>query len=747
MNMLDKGEITSRFKERNKARFFQALFPFSKKENAAIAKEVIRLCALLSDKHRDSFEEYYLLIEEAQKHQEISSIDTISLLEIITKKKQLGTHFIPAFICSTLLRTSYNKDKFDQYKALALLTIARLSYIGEHDSKIKTLSDEIRLFSSGKREDLSGYLPEIIGVNFKELLNGFEVLVDKTSQSAPPKTVLNQLEYYHRPFKAADKLSEGYQRNVNTQRFRKNGALTVKPRSYLNDEGDAAVEISQLHFEHKHVESWQGEDFADNDPRSLNVITSSENCSKSEALGAIQAKAIFENLKKKAMHLPCDIYSMTHHELYTLVKSCEDSLFARQDEDIAQLLLLMLITGNTKEQLKHTKNKRCSNQQRQIKWVVRTHRLPSQTIREELRFLTQNISTTILLPLPDFITARLNSFKFSKLQASDFKAYLQSINKRKGLHLTLTKVSNYLSDYCAHRNIDPVIPHIISGVDNKVLPAVFYTQIPSSILLSHFQNYLSHLSAHSKEGLWDTDDESQLGDDEYIGSPLHIDSKKLRYLFSRLKEQIHENKRRTDVYFSDNGHNDITLMTQFVLMLASGYRTVTGWFGKREDFHLPTGTYWINDKNTSMGDSSRCILLADIAILYLKRYIDYLHQAVIYHGNRAPSLKQRYEKSLTSEEHFFFYRQDSSFDDVTPSNFTQFADKLFPLQPNWARHHIRSLLCHHGVAPELISAWMGHQDMGKQAFHSFSQLSQSQLKQVSHIINQLFIELGLGSDI
>ncbi|WP_318412627.1 hypothetical protein [Photobacterium leiognathi] len=147
MNMLDKGEITSRFKERNKARFFQALFPFSNKENAAIAKEVIRLCALLSDKHRDSFEEYYLLIEEAQKHQEISSIDTISLLEIITKKKQLGTHFIPAFICSTLLRTSYNKDKFDQYKALALLTIARLSYIGEHDSKIKTLSDEIRLFS------------------------------------------------------------------------------------------------------------------------------------------------------------------------------------------------------------------------------------------------------------------------------------------------------------------------------------------------------------------------------------------------------------------------------------------------------------------------------------------------------------------------------------------------------------------------------------------------------------------------
>ncbi|WP_305374315.1 hypothetical protein [Photobacterium leiognathi] len=144
--MLDKSEIYSRFKERNKEHFFRLLFPFSKKENAVIAKEVIRLCTLLSDKHRDYFEEYYLLIEEAQKHREVSSIDTISILEMIKKEGQIGTHTIPAFIGSTLLHTSYDKDKFDQYKALTLLTIARLSYIGNHDSKILTLCNEIRKF-------------------------------------------------------------------------------------------------------------------------------------------------------------------------------------------------------------------------------------------------------------------------------------------------------------------------------------------------------------------------------------------------------------------------------------------------------------------------------------------------------------------------------------------------------------------------------------------------------------------------
>ncbi|WP_419240823.1 hypothetical protein [Photobacterium leiognathi] len=79
--MLDKSEIYSRFKERNKEHFFRLLFPFSKEENAEIAKEVIRLCALLSDKYLDYFEEYDFLIEEAQKHQDVSSTDTMTILK------------------------------------------------------------------------------------------------------------------------------------------------------------------------------------------------------------------------------------------------------------------------------------------------------------------------------------------------------------------------------------------------------------------------------------------------------------------------------------------------------------------------------------------------------------------------------------------------------------------------------------------------------------------------------------------
>ena len=178
-------------------------------------------------------------------------------------------------------------------------------------------------------------------------------------------------------------------------------------------------------------------------------------------------------------------------------------------------------------------------------------------------------------------------------------------------------------------------------------------------------------------------------------------------------------------------------------MLATGYRPVSGWFGKRDDFHLLSKNYWIADKTSSIGDNSRCIVLPNIAINYLQAYIDYLRQAIIYHENQSPKIYHRYKDCLNNQAHFFFFRHDNNILEVLPSNYTHIIDSIFPMQPNWARHHIRSLLSKHNIAPELISAWMGHQDMAKPAFNAFSQLSRKQLQRISEIINQHFINIGL----
>lgn len=735
---MNKLEIENRFNEKNKERFFKVLFPFSKKHNAAIANEVLRLCSLLSAQYIQFFEERYILTLAAKQRVIETPTESILVLEHITQKKLLGVHFLPAFICSTLLRTSYNKRKFDQYKALALLVIARLYYMGEHEAKIKSLCNEIRLFSSGKRETLAGFLPDIDSYNFSELVKQFNLLVDESSSTVTIDTIRNQLEHYSRPLKASYDLSNGYHRYTHTQRFRQTGTLTIKPKEVLNDEGDHAIEISQLHFGPKHPESWQYEDSADNDPRSINIVTSINNTSKSEALAAIQARTIFANLKKKAMYLPCDIYATTEFELTILLETCINSLVTNREDDISKLLLIMLLTGNTEEQVKQAKPYR--NKNKQIIGILRKHTLPSHSIRDELKCLTQSVKNSVYLPLPNIIISNLSSFKFRSIDKTLLKAFLQTINKNKGTHLTLTKISSYLHYHFSQLQIDPVVTHIISGTDIKVLPALYYTQLPLSTLLNHYKQYLEHLTL-----LIDTEPLSISPTDKehLIGTTLHFDDTKLALLFRALKKRIQQYQTKTAKQFSEQAHNDITIITQLVLMLATGYRPVSGWFGKRDDFHLLSKNYWIADKTSSIGDNSRCIVLPNIAINYLQAYIDYLNQAIIYHENQSPKIYHRYKDCLNNQAHFFFFRHNNNILEVLPSNYTHIIDSIFPMQPNWARHHIRSLLSKHNIAPELISAWMGHQDMAKPAFNAFSQLSRKQLQQISEIINQHFINIGL----
>ena len=736
---VNKSEIESYFKEKNINRFFKVLFPFDKEYNAAIANEVLRLCSLLSTQYIQHFEEEVLLTLEAKKNIIETPPESILVLEHITQNKQLGVHFIPAFICSTLLRTSYNKHKFDQYKALALLVIARLSYMGEHDAKIKSLCDEIRLFSLGKRETLAGFLPDIGRYNFSELVKLFNSLVDESSPTTTIGPIRNQLEHYNRPLKASHDFSRGYHRYISTQRFRQAGSLTIKPKEVLNDEGDQAIEISQLHFGPKHSESWQNEDSADNDSRSINIVTSTNNTSKSEALAAIQARTIFAQIKKKAMHLPCDIYATTELELTTLLETCVNNIIINQETDISKLLLLMLLTGSNDDQVKRFKPYR--NDRKHIIGILRKHTLPSHSIRDELKCLTQPVESSICLPLPNTISSGLSSFKFKNIDKTSLKNFLQAINNSKGTHLTLTKISGYLHYHFSQLQIDPVITHIISGTDIKVLPALYYTQLPLSTLLNHYQQYLEHLALLINTELLSINPT----DKEYlIGTTLHFDDKKLTLLFRALKKQIQKYQAKTAKQFSEQAHNDITVITQLVLMLATGYRPVSGWFGKRVDFHLPTKSYWIADKASSIGDNSRCIILPSIAINYLQDYIDYLRQAIIYHENQSPEIYDRYNDCLNNQAHFFFFRQENKILEVLPSNYTHIIDSTFPMQPNWARHHVRSLLFKHNIAPELISAWIGHQDMAKPAFNAFSQLSRKQLQQISEIINQHLIEIGLG---
>lgn len=236
--------------------------------------------------HGIHFNERNFLINEAQKRLIVTSCTPQTLLKKIIDKGKLGAYPIPAFVLSALLRSSYDKDKFEQYKAVTLISIARLSFIGGNYPKINKISNEIRLFAKGSREFLAGHLPDIFQYAFPELVNELGKLTSETTTIRSTK-VIKHLKHYEVPYRSTLEGKRGYTRSVTTKQFLQAGTLTVSPRQYLNDEGDSLIEIKQLHFVSRNNETWQEEDGLGNDNRSLTIVTSPSSVNKDYSLEVV----------------------------------------------------------------------------------------------------------------------------------------------------------------------------------------------------------------------------------------------------------------------------------------------------------------------------------------------------------------------------------------------------------------------------------------------------------------------------
>jgi integrase len=223
-----------------------------------------------------------------------------------------------------------------------------------------------------------------------------------------------------------------------------------------------------------------------------------------------------------------------------------------------------------------------------------------------------------------------------------------------------------------------------------------------------------------------------------LGSPLFIETDVLSSLFSHLQSKLNSKQPKDECF-----HNNITIYTQLVLAIASGYRPVTGWFGKITHLSLQTGDYWVSDKESGIGDNSRVIKLPDITIKILDNYLSYCKRRVLQLANTQPELSLEYKRLLTGETHLFFYLRESQYEPCTPSNYTFFIDSVFPLQANWARHHARSLLTAKGVDTSVINAWMGHMNQSKRSFHEFSTLTRQHMVTISNILNEHLLEIGV----
>lgn len=734
-------EVRERFKQKNIERFLRQLFPFEREQNSLIASEVIRLCAVIGSEYKSEFSEMEFLISEAQKHIISNRHQKLhDVVESISKNRKLGVHFLPAFLASDLLLTSYDHKKFDQYKALTFLCVARLSFLGKHKPKIKAICDDVRLFSNGQRESMAAYLPDINLLNLPLLVKAFNVLVDRENEARPPSQVVDQLNKYRRPYESTLKDAEGYTRTVTSSEFKKSGRLEPGELKTLDEEaGDTVFELKQFSETPKSGgHSWQKEDHHGERSRTMSIVSAYSHTKHSYATGALHARAIQARIEKRELYLACDIDSATNYEIGSLTGFCVAQIKTQSPDFMAaKLLLLMLITGDTYDQIEKLKCRRSANNR--MVGFYRKHRLPSQTQRTEVQPLLVGVSNEFWLPLPQIVCGQLSNLKFRNVEEQQLKAILQKINEQKQTSLTLRKVSSYLKQKLSHENIDSTIIALLSGAPINTVPALFYVQLSSELLLSTYYRYLDFLShLTSTSSVFTEFDEYPLP--LTLGSPLYLEVNVLSSLVSKLQDKLSS----TDQH-SEQFHNCITIYTQLVLAIGSGYRPVTGWFGKITHLSLQTGDYWISDKESGVGDNSRVVKLPQIAVNILDDYLRYCSDRGLRLANINPELSREYQCVLSGENHLFFYVKEHQLMPCTPSNYSLFIDPILPLQANWARHHVRSLLTANNVDAPIINAWMGHMNHSKRSFHEYSALSRQDMRLVSTLINAHLVDIGVRS--
>ncbi|MDV7106084.1 hypothetical protein R3X26_16925 [Vibrio sp. TH_r3] len=707
-------------------------FPLDDESNGGLFQETLRLLSLLPPTIFDHFPELSLIkskIRTLPFHSPRLDINVV--YKTIADQGHLGEHFLSAFISCPFQTKQYTFNAYDDYKALCFALSLRLLLLGKHEAKIKDMCDEIRQIALGKRAYVVPYLPDNPFNNLPDFEDLLVSLTEGESGAAANITTIsiNKLNHFKRPIQAALKGQSGYHVNRSSS-LKQPGKKLINVSTQVDDN----LYIQQITFPTKRSQAWEEEESRSETKRTLMAVDNQHSHQNIHTQKMV-ARAVASQVLKRELFLSSDISAMTRKELEVLLKHTTAELHRPE----MKLLLLSLILGQSIEQIYTLQVER--NADKQIIGVRRKHRLPTIKQPNKVKPLLCEIETSFIQPIPLALTQGLTDLKFNTLSTISVSTVISTINRKHHTHLTQVKVTRMFEQYAHIAGLNVFHVRILKGENIQAHPALYYLQFRVRDLIASYTQYLNVIDNSAKTDV----DLKTCGIpshcDAMIGSPLRLPDEVLSDLFNMLAKEV--KRTRTHSRYSEESHNALTLYTQIILALSSGARPVTGWFGYRADYHLPTKEYWISDKAHRLEDNSRVVVLPQQAIHALAAYTDFLASARHHFRHSTPLLATRYQESLTSDAHLMFYRNNGELEEITPSAYQAKVADIFPLQPNWHRHHIRTLLNEHNISDEIAAAWMGHMTANTLSFASFSALSRRDMETVAILLERYLNELNL----
>ena len=690
-----------------------------------------------------------LYIEVDDKSEILNSI-AFNIIEQIQKslKGVLIKYHACAFISSTLQYRKYNIEKFNQYKLLVLLCVTRLAQMGKHNSAIHSILSEIRQLSLGKREMLLPHLPNP-SINEIKILIG--KLDERRNDENVSKSIKSFLSHYFVSFNDAYELNRGREFNrISGERTITTMVMSPKEREDDDDEGYVVHRLKTEVKENKKVKDFWETEEENNIPEKIQVfavINKSESEPVEQIRRATKAKNIVERLSMRNQSLSCDYKILTSYEVSKLLTYVLNDLTDHGHHfNHAHTLLFCLLFGRTPceiEEIQNLRKTRFSYDKEKMIWKIKIkHRVSTYKQEAAIAHLISNVDEYVEYFLPEFASSLLKQ-RITIASTEEVQGYLTSINKKNNTRLSIPRIASYFVDFCKDKNVDPVLIEVISQTDSRQdsgTPYSHITQKQINTTMNLFIHYLNTLLTPEHKDLLIPNIALNVDDGKSIGSPLMLKDDEI---IKVNKQHIHHIKElRTFSREKIRLHNEYVFYVYKMLILASGYRPVTGTGGKFDDINFISNEYWISDKENRDRDSARIVVLPEMVIQQLNEYKKHLSELKYQIKFKATAIAKRIDEVFGNNKHFLFLISDDEvIAEVTPKTIKPFMDTQFPVQLNWNRHYIRSKLMMLNISPSIIYHFMGHDDIGLEGMGRYSGLSYADFKGLATKINTVLEEL------
>jgi len=332
------------------------------------------------------------------------------------------------------------------------------------------------------------------------------------------------------------------------------------------------------------------------------------------------------------------------------------------------------------------------------------------------------------------------------------------LEKQNNIRLTPTRISSYLLNWCADYCKDTAGPAYIFGripPAGQKTPLYYYTPKITWLRATYTKICRAAEPANSSSSTSNLDKEFPQG---RIGSNICPRKRTVRLLIKDLAAMVKFCRNdRSNLKSVINFHNAYTNYCVTMLGFATGYRIVRDPLTSLSHFDIETGSLVISDKDHDDNSNAKITFLTKKCCDQIKEYKNHREAMADHLSLVNPDLARelrsigRSERLVWSRKQrqkvlkpFFFYLKDNyQFEIVTYGTMEKRLKWTTKLPLNINRHYLRTCLCENGVSGEVVDAFMGHWDLGREPFGKFSSLSPEMFHdQIEDPLKNLFTKAG-----